>query len=1162
MSEIDLSKVLNLKELNQQIEDSKNKISELKAGLEPLIKLTSEKGADNTYFVKAKRDIQELGVEMKVYKTLVEEIKVTEAQAKSESLSRINSIKEANLKATQQEMSNTAMRKAALDELKIKNQEQLNAIKALNLSETERKAALSQANQSYKEQKNSVKQLYDNIQNLTNAEKEHLMSAMANKAEVKELTKNMQSQATMMNLTASAYERLKAEANLAQQAALNAGAALEFAKRGGAANAAEIDKLNREYNDLAKKSQDVTHSLYQMEQATGKVTARTMGSYPAVFSFSQVLREMPNFAISARVGFMSLSNNLPMLADDFRRLSKEVDVNTGKMLGTSGALKILAKELIGFNAIVILASTLLVMYGDDISNWVAELWKATDAVGALEGAMIDANAQFSNSESGTNKLSEGISKVSLALEGVKDGTIEGNRALALYNSTLSQYLGKANSVEEARTKMTANASKLAKAMGYLNAAESELTNRQKVFAEIAKNRNQITDEFAKKHGAASLKIVTDLEEQGKSQEKIKIISDKIMSGAFMSEDYARKIASENGLTLEQYNLLVSLSEQKKKDVELNIAANNQLARARENFKLANLALPLNEKEGKKGREYKAKTDYEQEYFYSRKIAALKLGMYMLEEQIGKETSSGIENEFERRASAAFKYSMYNRTLIEEERNRELSTLTASTEKRRTELNRKLKYNDDYAKSDKNYQLYKTQLEAALTQLTENEELKRAEINDKYNIKIVEDERTKAKNIISINKDMYDFQKKEIDKRYGEITAINQVAYQKEQANLKSKFKLTRLFGGNSAGEEISSMALSQEQKLNDLMQERAKLQMEMNALQNLSSVSSEEYYAKKAEIAKKDEDIQKTTALNEIELAEKVNEKKEDLMKDLFSKSVEMAKALSDSLFEVEQDRLDKLSKKEEKIFKEKQDNLDDKKKKGLVTEQEYEDEKAKIATQGEAVQEDIERRKEELKRKQFLLGQGMAVAQVTLEYAMTMMAIQKAKAEMTAASWWLGIAAPAAASAAISPLEILATGVYGVSLGLIAAQTIPQFEHGVRNFKGGKAIVNEVRDEVVIEPNREPYIPIGRNVLLDLPKGTSVIPSLGEYANLVGKDNDTIRRKMEFLSYSNNSSNFTDANIVRELITTNRLLRKSKQSPKDYSKLAKIHRNNTRGIA
>ena len=50
-----------------------------------------------------------------------------------------------------------------------------------------------------------------------------------------------------------------------------------------------------------------------------------------------------------------------MLMDSFSRLSKEIDVNTGKMYGFGGAMKQFGKSLLSLNTIMIVLSTLLIL---------------------------------------------------------------------------------------------------------------------------------------------------------------------------------------------------------------------------------------------------------------------------------------------------------------------------------------------------------------------------------------------------------------------------------------------------------------------------------------------------------------------------------------------------------------------------------------------------------------------------------------------------------------------------------------------------------------------------------------------------------------------------------------------------------------------------------
>ena len=186
------------------------------------------------------------------------------------------------------------------------------------------------------EENKTIKTAIELRESLTDSEKEWLQNKIAQNNAIKESQTLFKNQAIAINATVGAYERMKAESALATQKALNLGAALESMKSSGKASEAQIKALADKYNISAKEAQELSHKLFQLEQATGKMTARTMGSMPIIGSFSQVLREMPNFAQNARIGFMSLSNNLPMLADDFRRLANSVD-DTGKKVGNIGA---------------------------------------------------------------------------------------------------------------------------------------------------------------------------------------------------------------------------------------------------------------------------------------------------------------------------------------------------------------------------------------------------------------------------------------------------------------------------------------------------------------------------------------------------------------------------------------------------------------------------------------------------------------------------------------------------------------------------------------------------------------------------------------------------------------------------------------------------------
>lgn len=83
-------------------------------------------------------------------------------------------------------------------------------------------------------------------------------------------------------------------------------------------------------------------------------------------------------------------------------------------------------------------------------------------------------------------------------------------------------------------------------------------------------------------------------------------------------------------------------------------------------------------------------------------------------------------------------------------------------------------------------------------------------------------------------------------------------------------------------------------------------------------------------------------------------------------------------------------------------------------------------------------------------------------------------------------------------PLTAMVGALGAVQLATVLATPIPKYEFGTRGgkHKGGPAEVAEKRPEVILEPNRDPYI-IDKRGVYDLPRGTEVISSIDEYKRL-----------------------------------------------------------------
>lgn len=248
------------------------------------------------------------------------------------------------------------------------------------------------------------------------------------------------------------------------------------------------------FKQLQAEVQNAATTLKKADEAAGQF-GRNVGNYEmathkyrySLFQVQQVMRELPNFAMSARVGFMALSNNLPILADELKKVANSVDEVTGKKLGWMKTMKMVAGELLGFQTLLLVGITLVVQYADQIGQWAVALFKGNEALIALKSnAETNAYAmdKASNAyQDATSKVMELINQIKLA----KEGFMDKNTVLDTYNETIGKTLGQVTSLEEAEKRLIAQAPDYVSMLMYKAAAEEASKEGAKRTYEIQKD---------------------------------------------------------------------------------------------------------------------------------------------------------------------------------------------------------------------------------------------------------------------------------------------------------------------------------------------------------------------------------------------------------------------------------------------------------------------------------------------------------------------------------------------------------------------------------------------------------------------------------------------------------------------------------------------------
>ena len=152
-----------------------------------------------------------------------------------------------------------------------------------------------------------------------------------------------------------------------------------------------LKEQGKEFTNLSAQHAKLQAEYQRTSRATGVMGRQMNSAYGSTFQLTQVMRELPNFAISARIGFMSLSNNLPMLIDSFKILKQQIIDTEGAAGATKKTFAAFGKSLLSLNTIMIVATTLMVLFGDDLIDAASKLFKFDETLKRVRQTIDELN---------------------------------------------------------------------------------------------------------------------------------------------------------------------------------------------------------------------------------------------------------------------------------------------------------------------------------------------------------------------------------------------------------------------------------------------------------------------------------------------------------------------------------------------------------------------------------------------------------------------------------------------------------------------------------------------------------------------------------------------------------------------------------------------------
>ena len=254
----------------------------------------------------------------------------------------------------------------------------------------ELKAKIAELTSARKQQKATVDPLTQAQEKLAYAQSEENKQLKLYSTQIREANQIAQLQATIANSAEGSYNRLSAQYAL-NKIRLN-----------------QMSAAEREAADSGKKLETETNAIYQqmikLQEATGNYRL-SVGHYQKTWdglgiSISQVVRELPAVAVSLNTFFLGISNNIPVVVDEIKRLRRQNELLAAegkKQISVTGSI---VKALFGWNTALVVLLTVFSMYGKEIITWIDKTLAGRDAAKSFEDALEDLNSELGKGSTG------------------------------------------------------------------------------------------------------------------------------------------------------------------------------------------------------------------------------------------------------------------------------------------------------------------------------------------------------------------------------------------------------------------------------------------------------------------------------------------------------------------------------------------------------------------------------------------------------------------------------------------------------------------------------------------------------------------------------------------------------------------------------------------
>lgn len=148
------------------------------------------------------------------------------------------------------------------------------------------------------------------------------------------------------------------------------------------------DLGTKEAKEMLAAIQQANTKVSEIEQSMG-VYSRNVGNYSSAFnglgmSVQQIVRELPAATMGLNMFFLAISNNLPILTDEIKRARDMNEQLKASGQSTVPVWKQLVSSIFSWQTAMMVAITVMSMYGKEIMNWIGNLIKGENELKKIQ----------------------------------------------------------------------------------------------------------------------------------------------------------------------------------------------------------------------------------------------------------------------------------------------------------------------------------------------------------------------------------------------------------------------------------------------------------------------------------------------------------------------------------------------------------------------------------------------------------------------------------------------------------------------------------------------------------------------------------------------------------------------------------------------------------